>query len=167
MNPLPTRKKGMAAVRRVSLFRREIRELVSPAGFDALLRSSSRISEGRPQPGGRYFGSTMITLDLGHAREWVRDACDVATALRLARLMEQDAEVLGRVRSIAIEEACRLARLPMERLEVDIRVRPDGCRVFIDADVEGCTAAGGGALDASSTEGASRAGAPRRVRNRP
>ena len=126
----------MASSRRVALIAREIRERLSPAGFDLLLRGASRISEGQAQ-GARYDGSTMITFDLEAARSEVRERCDVATAAHLARLLEREAALLARLRELAIGEARRIAGRPLYKLEADLRVRVEGCRVFVDIDVEG------------------------------
>jgi hypothetical protein len=126
----------MAASRRISLIAREIRERVSPAGFELLLRNASRISEGQAA-GGRYDGCTMVTFDLEVARQAVRERCDVATAAHLGRLLEREPELLGRLRALALEEALRIASRPLRAPETEIRVRVESCRVFVDIDVEG------------------------------
>ena len=54
------RRRPMAAARRISLIRREIRESVSPAALDLMLAGAGRISEGNVS-GRHYFGSTMLT----------------------------------------------------------------------------------------------------------
>ncbi len=134
----------MAASRRVSLIAREIRERVSPAGFELLLRGASRISEGQAAAT-RYDGSTMFTFDLEGARAEVRERCDVATAAHLARLLEREPELLARLRALALEEARRIAGRPLRELDADLRVRVEGCRVFVDVDVEGELAPGAAA----------------------
>jgi uncharacterized membrane protein YccC len=126
----------MVASRRVSLIAREIKERVSVAGFDLLLRAARRISEGE-LAGVRYYGSTMVTLDLEASRAEVRDRCDVATAARLARLLAAESELLSRLRALAEGEARRIASRPLGPLEVDVEVRAEGCRVLVDMDVEG------------------------------
>ena len=105
MTPPATKKRPMAAVRRVTLFSREIIERLSPAGLDLLLARATRLSEGQVSATGDYFGSTMITVDLAQVDGKVRDACDVATAARLARRMAGDQTLVERVRVIAREEA--------------------------------------------------------------
>jgi hypothetical protein len=127
----------MAAVRRLALVRREIRERISATGLELLLRAASRISEGRIAADGRYYGSTMLTLDLGLASGQVRDVCDIATAVRLAQLLEGDAAALAQVRRLVVEEASRVARRPLGELELEIRLRVEGSKIFIDVDVEG------------------------------
>jgi hypothetical protein len=127
----------MAAVRRLALVRREIRERISATGLELLLRAASRISEGRIAADGRYYGSTMLTLDLGLTCGQVRDVCDVGTATRLAQLLEGDAAALAQVRRLVLEEATRVARRPLGELELEIRLRVEASTIFIDVDVEG------------------------------
>jgi len=126
----------MAAARRVSLFRREIKERVSPAGFELLLAAARKISEGR-LTGAHYDGSTMLTLDLATVDDGVRDACDVATALHLGQLLRLEPTLLERARALAAEDARRLAARPLSRLELEVRIQVEGCRILIDIDVEG------------------------------
>ena len=126
----------MAACPRVNLFRREIKVRVSPAGFDLLLERSRKISEGRIT-GQRYFGSTMLTLDLAALGGGVSEPCDVATAQRLAALLIEEPGLLARLRRLALADARRLAQRKVARLEADLRVHAEGCRVLVDIDVEG------------------------------
>jgi len=137
----------MAAVRRIGLFRREIRESLDPAAVEVLLASATRISEGQVGPDGRFYGSTMLTIDLERIRPQVRDACDVATAARLAALLEAEVTLHERLGRLAVSEARRIAGSGLRRPEADLRVRTEGRRVFIDVDVEAETqvvpAAGG------------------------
>lgn len=126
----------MAAVRRIGLFRREIRESLDPAAVEVLLSSATRISEGQVGPDGRFYGSTMLTIDLDRIRPQVRDACDVATAARLAALLEGEAALHERLGRLAVGEARRIAGRGLRRPEADLRVRTEGTRLFIDIDVE-------------------------------
>jgi hypothetical protein len=137
MDPSAPKKKPMAFARRVNLFRREIKDGVSSSGFELLLRAASKISEGQISAGGHYYGSTMITIDLDPARGLVRDAADVATATKLATLLEKETRLLDGVRQAALQEAHGIACRPLEELQTDIRVRSEGCKIFVDVDVEG------------------------------
>lgn len=130
------KKRPMAAVRRIALFRREIRESISPVAIEVLLASATRISEGQVAADGRYYGSTMLTIDLERVRDRVCDVCDVATAARLAQLLRQEPTVQQRTGRLALEEARRISGRALRRAEADIRVRSEGARVFIDVDVE-------------------------------
>ncbi len=130
-------KRPMASAHRLSLFRREIRVSISPVAFEMLLRKASRISEGQIAPGGRYFGSTMLTIDLRQAEDQVRDACDKATAHRLVQLLEQEEHTLKQVKALALKEALNIAGCPLDCLELDLRIRTEGAVIYIDIDVEG------------------------------
>ena len=132
-----SKKRPMASSRQVSLFRREIKERLSPTGFELLLQSVKKISEGQISATGRYYGSTMLTLDLAGVDRRIRDECDVATALRVAQLLQAEPDLLHQLRELALKDARRIARRPMLRLEADLRVRADGCRVLVDLDLEG------------------------------
>jgi hypothetical protein len=142
----------MAFVRRVSLFRREIRESISPAALDVLLSSAGRISEGQLS-GERYYGSTMLTIDLTRIQGRVRDVCDVATAARLSRHMNEEQDARGVVRRIALEEACRVAGRQIALLEAEVRVRAEGQLIYVDVDLEGAagTSVGRGASRSSGS----------------
>jgi hypothetical protein len=143
MTPPPaTGKRPMASVRRISLFRREIRESISPSALDALLASAGRISEGALASDGRYYGSTMLTVDLEQAARTIRERCDVATAVRLAEHMDSDPEVARIAAQLGLEEAMTLARRQLSLVDVDIRIRRDGLVVCVDVDVEAVPANG-------------------------
>jgi hypothetical protein len=129
-------KRPMAKVRRVGLFSRQIIERLSLAGVEALLAGASRLSEGQCT-GKHYYGSTMVTLDLRQLADRVRDPCDVATANRLAAQMADQPLVVERLGALARHEARRVAGTPLRGLETDVRIRAEGCWVFVDIDVEG------------------------------
>lgn len=133
----PRKKRPMAAVRRISLFRREIRESIPPAGVELLLDHAARISEGQVAADGRYYGSTMLTIALEQLQGAICDSCDVSTAEHLARLLEAAPEVQEQTCRLALAEACRIAGRRLQRVEADMRVRWEGTRVFVDIDVEG------------------------------
>lgn len=133
-------RKPMARATRITLFEREIRERLSGAALDLLFARAELLSEGaRSARGGRdaYFGSTMLTFDLEKLQGVLRDACDVGTARHLAELLEADASFPKRIRAIAESEAARLAGARPKAVTVQTIVRPQGCKVFVDVDVEG------------------------------
>jgi hypothetical protein len=136
---LPARK-PMAAARRVSLFEREIRVKLSSAALDILFDGAHVLSEGQRQGNG-WFGSTMITIELDRAAAAVRDACDAATARRVADLLAADPRARQRAHDLAAAEAAEKCGGRLARLDVDLRVRASGARVHIDLDVEGDLAA--------------------------
>jgi hypothetical protein len=132
--PLPPRK-PMRSARRVSLFEREIRIRLSAAAIDILFDLAAVLSEGQVE-GDRYFGSTMITFDLGRAGGQVSDDCDEATARRAAELIAGDDRILDRARALAAREAARLAGVGLQPPQVDLAVRRTGKHLHLDMDIE-------------------------------
>jgi hypothetical protein len=130
------RRKPSAVARRLSLYEREIRVHLGTAAIELLFGQAEVLSEGQRQ-GARYFGSTMITLDLDRARSALREPCDAGDARRVALLLEKDARVQARVRGLATAAAIERAGAPFARLEAEVRVRAAGSRVHVDLDVEG------------------------------
>lgn len=141
-HPLPSttiERRPMARATRVSLFQREIRERLSQAALDILFAGAKVLSEGQvgQTPGGsRYFGSTMLTLDLGRAKAHIRDPMDAATALRLVEMMRTDDRVSHRLSAIARNEAERMSQKRLVSLEMEVTFEPHGARVEVDLDVE-------------------------------
>jgi hypothetical protein len=129
-------RKPAAVARRVSLFEREVRMHLGTAAIEVLFAVAEVLSEGG-RDGARYFGSTMITIDLGRARGLVREDCDAADAKVVAGLLEKDARVQARARALAVAAAGERAGAPLARLDAEPRVRADGMCVRIDLDVEG------------------------------
>lgn len=132
---LPPRK-PMASARRVSLFEREIRVYLGTSAIEVLFAAAQTLSEGQRQ-GHDYFGSTMITIDLGSVATAIRDECDVASARRVADLLARDARAQARIRALAEEGARARAGAALARLDVEVRVRAAGTCVHVDVDVEG------------------------------
>jgi len=145
---LPPRK-PMAAVRRVSLFEREIRVGLSSAAIEILFDLASVLSEGAREPDS-YFGSTMITIELARAAALVSDPCDASTVRRLAELVATDPRVHERARALAAVEADRLAGQPLRRAQFDLRVRESGRHLHIDVELEARWAAAGSHSEVSA-----------------
>ena len=130
----------MARAARVALFEREIRERLSQAAVEILLAQAQVLSEGGfSSKGGRpaFYGSTMLTIDLGVASEAVRERCDGAAARRAATLIADDPRVTRRVRQVAEDEAASIAGGPLRVTASDVRVRAHGTTLYIDVDLEG------------------------------
>ncbi|HWM85867.1 MAG TPA: hypothetical protein VNO33_08510 [Kofleriaceae bacterium] len=147
---LPPRK-PMAAVRRVSLFEREIRVGLSSAAIEILFDLASVLSEGAREADG-YYGSTMITIELARAAALVSDPCDASTIRRLADLVAGDARVRERARALAAAEADRLAGAPLRRAQFDLRVRESGRHLHIDVELEARWGPAGSASDVNQDE---------------
>jgi hypothetical protein len=133
-------KKPMARAQRVTLFEREIRERLSVAAIEILLERAKILSEGQrsasPTAKSRWFGSTMITVDVAALGDVVREPCDLRAAARVAELVSGDARVTKRVQRIAGREADRLAGATVRVRAGDVRVRVQGTLVHLDVDVE-------------------------------
>lgn len=132
------RRKPMRQARRVSLFEREIHVRLSPAAIEILCGSAAVLSEGLVE-GNRFYGSTMMTIDLSRAHEHVSEPCDVATARDVERLIGADPRIHEHAREIGAAEADRLAGCALQSPQIDLRVRRDGRQFHVDMDVEATT----------------------------
>lgn len=141
---MPNLKRPMAKVRRVALISRQVTERLGVAGAELLLARASRMSEGQILPDGHYYGSTMLTIDLEQlvAAGLLSDPCDVTTALKAARLMATSEALRDRARAVAHQEAIRLAEREISPTAVEVGIRAEGLRIFIDIDVEGSAVTG-------------------------
>lgn len=124
----------MAAARRVSLFEREVTVRLAPAGLDLLFEEMRVLTEGQVE-GERYFGSTMMTVDLGRVQPRVSDECDPACARRIVDLAADDERVRARARRIALAEAVREGGA-FDDPAVDLHVHRNGRILHLDLDVE-------------------------------
>lgn len=136
LRTLHLRKRPMASTRRVNLFRRQILLRVSPAGFEVLLASARRQSEGQVQPDGRYFGSTMFTLDLSTLGDRLREPGDASTVQQLVGLLEQEPDLSQRLVDLALRDARELAGQPLEAPLAEVRFRSQGSTILLDVDLE-------------------------------
>ena len=143
-------RKPMRSARKVSLFEREIRIRLGRAAIELLFASAQVLSEGQAQ-GERYFGSTMLTMDLARMSAQLSEACDVATARKAEALLARDPRIQERARSIAIAEAERLAGEELGAFLVDIKIRRSGRHFFIDIDVEADVGLGAHAVEWSAS----------------
>ena len=137
----PAAPRSLLSVRRVPLVEREVRERLSLTGLELLLRSSRLIVEGGLGDGGggvaAWFGTAMLTIDLGALRASVREPCDGELAGRVATLLGQDPRFLRRLRTLVEEEAAAVAGRPLADLALEPRIRSDGLLLLVDLDLEG------------------------------
>ena len=133
-------KKPMARAERVTLFEREIRERLSVAAIEIVLQRAQVLSEGKraasPTAAQRYFGSTMVTIDVAELQQLVRDPCDARATARIAELIGGDARVTRRVQKLAEREAQRLCDGPVKVRAGEVRVRAQGTLIYLDVDVD-------------------------------
>jgi len=134
-------RKPMAKATRVTLFEREVRERLSDPAVELFFRGARVLSEGQLAPaipaGKKYYGTTMITVDLAALGDAFRERCDAQAARKVAQLMAGDARIGKHARRIAEEEASRRAGGAVKASASDVRVRAQGSSVFVDVDLEG------------------------------
>ena len=139
----------MARTARVTLFEREVREKLSQSAIEILLGAATVLSEGERAPSvrgapspspspldDRWFGSTMLTIELARVAGAVRDEADAHTARRLAALVADDRRFTDALTRIVTREAERLLGTPPRALSTDVRVRTEGATLFVDVDWE-------------------------------
>lgn len=129
----------LVRVERISLFEREVRERLSRAALELIFSTAGIMSEGqRALRGGRemFFGSTMLTIELGSFSPAVRDVCDARAAQHLCALLANDTVASTRIKSIAATEAERLCGIRPRSVGAEIKVRARGTTVYVDVDVE-------------------------------
>jgi len=136
----PAIKGPVRATRSAFIVSRSISYL-SRGAEEALLEDIEVISEGeeRGAPHGerRYFGSTMITIDLDALQKRWRGPLDDALIAELRRLVEGSVRMRLRVSRIACAEAARrVSARPLGTAAVESSVRIHGRTLHIDVDLE-------------------------------
>lgn len=127
-------KKPMARARRPSLFQKEIHHRLSSAAVELLFDRAHVLSEGQVD-GDRYFGSTMISLDLNRLEGDIADTISAETAARFGELAVKDPTLAARAHVVGCAEARRLAGEICD-LQIDVGVRTRGAQLYIDLDIE-------------------------------
>jgi hypothetical protein len=131
---LPPRK-PMAMTRRVSLFERDIHVRLATAAVDILMDGARVLSEGEVT-GGKFAGSTMVTIDLEKSKHRVSDPLTAATATRVAALYTDDDRARAKARRLATSEARRTAKCELMRPQVDVEASAVGTRLHLSINVE-------------------------------
>jgi hypothetical protein len=129
----------MARARRVCLFQREIKERLSAAALEILLGGAKVLSEGQSSGTGkaaRYYGSSMLTIDLTSFSRYIRDPLDAASAVRVAAMIETDSSIKKRLAALARVEAERIAKRKLTAMEMEMDVCVECAKVLVDLDVE-------------------------------
>jgi len=135
-------KKPMAMVRKVNLFHREIMEKLSTSALEILLGRAEVLSEGNlcskqfKGAGVKYFGSSMLTMNLNGAGDHIRDPLDASSAVKLRKLLLTDKKFNDYLRKIARKEAEKIAGVSLMCLEMEISVSAEGAEILVDLDVE-------------------------------
>lgn len=133
----------MALARRVALFRREIREWISPPALDILLGAADLITEGsfEGDAGAEqlYLASIQATVDLGRCAAYIREPLDAAAARQLAEQIRSDETARDLLGELARREAESAAGCPLYDLHVEIETGYSGESLQIGLDVEART----------------------------
>ncbi len=141
MSPLSKPTPAAPRSRRIALFDREIRERLSPPAVELLLSTAEVLSEGqvaeRSTSGQRYYGTTMLTMELPRLGEQVRERCNASAARRVAALVATDVRIARHAQALAEREAARVAGRKVFPSATELHVRAEGTRVLIDVDFEG------------------------------
>ncbi|TPV97289.1 MAG: hypothetical protein B7733_00375 [Myxococcales bacterium FL481] len=127
-------------VEQLPLIRREIREVLPAASLRALLTYAEVVVEGgrdrETHGSGQAYATVMLTIDLSRCASLFRDRCDAATAARLVDLMAGQRGLQRHLIELAHPELQRWSEAPVESrgILVDVRVRAEGTRVYVDGD---------------------------------
>jgi hypothetical protein len=131
----------MAAAATIPLVEREVRERLGEAAIELLFEHAKVFAEGGrargPTGGQAFFGSVMLTIELDAVAPLVREPPSAELCARLATLMERDARVRTRLRTLAEAEAAKIAGAPVRVHSADVRVRADrdARRLLIDVEI--------------------------------
>ncbi len=133
--------KGLARVRRDAFVAAHPARYLSRGAEEALFRSAEVLSEGsvRVLAGGeqRYFGSTMITFDLGRLADQWRGVLGEEHHAELARLVEGSVRMRLRATRMACAEVLhRVTERPLGSAMVETSVRLSGTTLQMDIDLE-------------------------------
>ena len=140
---IPTRLKPLARARGgAALMVRPSPSLLTRAFEEELFRAAEILSEGGCRDGARgsgerYFGSSMISIDLERLSPWFRGGLDAEAVARLTQAVDGSVRVRLRAMRLARAEAAR--RVPNRLLgtaHVETRIRLSGRQLHIDVDLE-------------------------------
>ncbi len=133
--------KPMVSARKVSLFRREIREWISPPAFEILMGAAEIITEGSfDTPADQspvFLGSVQVVVPLSACSSFIQGPLDASAARRLTQMILSDRmarEVLG---ELALREAERAAGCALFELQTEMTASHRGDELRISIDVEG------------------------------
>ena len=135
------RVKPMVPARKVSLFRREIREWISPPAFEILIGAAEVITEGSfdttEADDPSFLGSIQIKVPLGSCDTFIRYPLDAAAARRLTQMLQDDEIAQEVLLELAQRETERAAGCALFELQTEIETSHQGDELRISIDVEG------------------------------
>jgi hypothetical protein len=131
----------MVSTRKVSLFRREIKEWISPSALEILIGASEVIAEGSfdttETDSPIFLGSIQIKVDLSACASYIQDPLDAAAAKRLTQMILSDQIAREVLAELALREAERAAGCALFELQTEMDVSHQGDELRISIDVEG------------------------------
>jgi len=135
LKPLARTKTGPALIERGEY------RVISRFLEEELFAFAEVLSEGECRTGGdgcdNYFGSTMITFDLGRVRRYWRGPFDEKACKRVADAMQGSVRIHLRVMRLAYAEvARRVSDKPMGTALIETRMRLNGESLYLDIDLE-------------------------------
>lgn len=133
--------KPMVSARKVSLFRREIKEWISPPAFEILIGAAEVIAEGSFDTSETdhpiFLGSIQINVPLSACATYIQDPLDAAAARRLAQMILSDRIAREVLAELALREAERSAGCALFELQTEMDASHQGDELRISIDVEG------------------------------
>ncbi len=133
--------KPMVSARKVSLFRREIKEWISPPAFEILIGAAEVIAEGSfdttETDNPIFLGSIQIQVPLSACASYIQDPLDAAAARRLTQMILSDQIAREVLTELALREAERAAGCALFELQTEMDANHQGDELRISIDVEG------------------------------
>lgn len=133
--------KPMVSTRKVSLFRREIKERISPPAFEILIGAADVIAEGSFDTSETdtplFLGSILIKVDLSACDSFIRDPLDAAAAKRLTQMILSDPIAREVLAELALREAERSAGCALFELQTEMDASHHGNELRISIELEG------------------------------
>ncbi len=131
----------MVSARKVSLFRREIKEWISPPAFEILIGAAEVIAEGSfdttENDNPLFLGSILIKVDLSACSSYIQDPLDAAAAKRLTQMILSDQIAREVLTELALREAERSAGCALFELQTEIDASHKGNELSICIELEG------------------------------
>jgi hypothetical protein len=133
--------KPMVSARKVTLFRREIKEWISPPAIEILIGAAEVIAEGSfdtsETDNPLFLGSILIKVDLETCGAYIQDPLDAAAARRLAQMILSDQIAREVLTELALREAERSAGCALFELQTEIDASHKGNELSICIELEG------------------------------
>lgn len=130
----------MVPARKVSLFRREIKEWISLPAFEILIGAAEVIAEGSfdttETDNPLFLGSILIKVDLSACASYIQDPLDAAAARRLTQMILSDRIAREVLTELALREAERSAGCALFELQTEMDATHRGEELRISIELE-------------------------------